>query len=109
MSGSTEVFTGSGQRRSWTAEQKARIVAEGRASGETPSVVAGRHGLTPQQLFGWRREARQAASGTGTEGPGFASVMIAAPTVVLVGRLADARPAAYLALRWVLLSRPAAG
>jgi transposase len=47
-----EVFTGSGRRRAWTAEQKARIVAETYESGETVSAVARRHGLTPQQLFG---------------------------------------------------------
>ena len=47
-----EVFTGSGRRRAWTAEQKARIVAESYESGETVSAVARRHGLTPQQLFG---------------------------------------------------------
>lgn len=30
--------------------------------GAVVSVVARRHGLTPQQLFTWRREARQAAA-----------------------------------------------
>jgi transposase len=30
-----EVFTGAGRRRRWTAEQKARIVAESYKSGET--------------------------------------------------------------------------
>ena len=37
-----------------------------------------RHGLTPQQLFGWRRAARQAALGTGEQRLAFASVMIEA-------------------------------
>jgi transposase len=37
-----EVFTGSGRRRAWTAEQKARIVAESHESGETVSAVARR-------------------------------------------------------------------
>jgi transposase-like protein len=44
-----EVFTGAGRRRRWTAEQKARIVAESYESGETVCAVARRHGLTPQQ------------------------------------------------------------
>jgi transposase len=64
-----EVFSGTGQRRSWTAEQKAQILAEACARGESVSAVARRHGLTPQQLFGWRRNARQAArvrSGAGS-------------------------------------------
>jgi transposase len=51
-----EVFTGAGRRRTWRAEDKARIVAEIVASGDSVSAVARRHGLSPQQLFGWRRE-----------------------------------------------------
>ncbi len=51
-----EVFTGAGRRRTWSAEDKARIVAEIIASGDSVSAVARRHGLSPQQLFGWRRE-----------------------------------------------------
>ena len=51
-----EVFTGAGRRRTWSAEDKARIVAEIVASGDSVSAVARRHGLAPQQLFGWRRE-----------------------------------------------------
>jgi transposase len=54
-----EVFTGAGRRRAWTAEHKAQILAESYASGEKVSAVARRHGLTPQQLFGWRRDARR--------------------------------------------------
>jgi transposase len=53
-----EVFTGSGRRRSWGIEEKARIVAESYVGGETVSAVARRHGLTSQQLFGWRRASR---------------------------------------------------
>src|ERR1700679_2903524 len=53
-----EVFTGTGRRRSWTAEQKAAIVAESYADGVKACQVARRHGLTPQQLFGGRRERR---------------------------------------------------
>ena len=53
-----EVITGAGRRRRWPAEVKAGIVAES-YSGEVPaSEVARRHGIRPQQLFGWRREAR---------------------------------------------------
>lgn len=51
-----EVFTRAGRRRTWSDENKARIVAEIVASGETVSAVARRHGFSPQQLFGWRRE-----------------------------------------------------
>ena len=53
-----EVFTGAGRRRTFTNEEKARIVAEIVASGDSVSGVARRHGLSPQQLFGWRRQLR---------------------------------------------------
>jgi transposase len=55
-----EVFTGTGRRRRWTAEHKAAIVAETYETDETVSAVARRNGLTTQQLFTWRRDARQA-------------------------------------------------
>jgi transposase len=54
-----EVFTGSGRRREWLPEEKARIVAESYDAGETVSAVARRYALSPQQLFAWRRAARQ--------------------------------------------------
>jgi transposase len=69
-----EVFTGAGRRRSWSADQKARIVAESHCGGETVCAVARRHGLTPQQLFGWRRHARQQAEENGLT---FAPVVVA--------------------------------
>ena len=68
-----EVFTGAGRRRAWTAAQKLRIVAESYGAGETVSAVARRHGMTPQQLFGWRRAA---APVTGEHRPAFAPVIV---------------------------------
>lgn len=58
-----EVFTGAGRRRTWTADDKARIVAESATGEESVCAVARRHGLSPQQLFGWRRQAREATTG----------------------------------------------
>lgn len=55
-----EVFTGAGRRRTWSDEEKARVVAEIETSGDSVSGVARRHGLSPQQLFGWRRQVREA-------------------------------------------------
>ena len=54
-----EVFTGAGRRRTWPADEKAAIVAESYAPGRTVCGVARRHGLTPTQLFTWRRLARR--------------------------------------------------
>ena len=76
-----EVFTGTGRRRSWTAEQRARIVAESCSEGTTVSAVARRHGLTAQQLFAWRRKAeRDDAQSACADKIEFASVVVAAPS-----------------------------
>ena len=61
-----EVITGTGRRRRFSEDYKARIVEETLVPGAVVSDVARRHGLTPQQLFTWRRQARQPA-GAGTD------------------------------------------
>lgn len=53
-----EVITGVGGRRTWSREDKARIVAESFAAGANVSAVARRYGLRPQQVYAWRRLAR---------------------------------------------------
>ena len=79
-----EVFTGTGRRRAWSDEAKARIVAEIATSGESVCAVARRHGLSPQQLFGWRRQLR-AAEDPATERlqfvPAVADTAVSAPAV----------------------------
>src|SRR5437879_5306737 len=71
-----EVITGTGRRRRWTTEAKARIVAES-FSGEAPvSEVARRHAIRPQQLFGWRHQARAGRLGPAGEGvPSFVPIV----------------------------------
>lgn len=56
-----EVFTGQGRRRAWSADEKAAIVAESLTGVESVCSVARRQGLTPQQLFTWRRDLRKPA------------------------------------------------
>lgn len=79
-----EVFTGAGRRRTWSAADKARIVAESNMPGASVCAVARRHGLTPQQVFTWRRLARRATH-AGAEpdarpgDPMFAPVVVTAP------------------------------
>ncbi len=55
-----EVFTGTGQRRRWSAEAKAQIVTESYATsvGETSA----RYSLSKTQIFTWRRDAREAGA-----------------------------------------------
>ena len=54
-----EVLTGPGRRRRWSADQKARIVAETLVPGARVSEVARRWQICSQQVFGWRRAMRQ--------------------------------------------------
>ena len=67
-----EVLTGPERRRRWSAEDKERIVAESYSGTDSVSRIARRHGLSPQQLFTWRREVRQSALS-----PAFAPVALA--------------------------------
>jgi transposase len=53
-----EIRTGLGHRRRFSSKDKGRVVAESFSPGVTVSEVARRHGMTPQHLFKWRREAR---------------------------------------------------
>jgi transposase len=62
-----EVLTGPGRRRRWSAEEKARIVAETLEPGARVSEIARRRQICPQQVFGWRRQARLDMSGSTAE------------------------------------------
>jgi transposase len=54
-----EVLTGPARRRRWSADEKARIVAETLVPGARVSEVARRWQICSQQVFGWRRAMRQ--------------------------------------------------
>jgi transposase-like protein len=58
-----EVITGAERRRKWSAQEKVAIVAESLAEGAVVSEVARHHGLSPQQVFGWRARLREAVKG----------------------------------------------
>lgn len=72
-----EVITGAGRRRRFSESAKARIVAETLEPGVVVSEIARRHGLTPQQLFAWRRAAcRRVTTGdVKTEAPFVPAVL----------------------------------
>ena len=74
-----ELITGTGRRRRWSADDKARIVVESLRPGASVSEVARRHGLNPQQLFGWRRQTRHAV-GSGPAGRGSLEPSRCGPT-----------------------------
>jgi transposase len=69
-----EVITGQRRRRRWTAQEKARIVAESFEEGANISEVARRHGVVRGLLTVWRHKL---ASAAGVKAPGFVPVRIA--------------------------------
>ena len=71
-----EVAAGTGRRRTWTTEQKARIVAESYASSASVTAVARRHGLTPQHLYRWRWHDRHQVDGVCGKDVAFTPVML---------------------------------
>ena len=71
-----EVLTGLGRRRSWSDDEKTRIVAETAEPGAKVTDVARRWQVSPQQVFDWRRQARKALAGAAVPaGPGFVPVV----------------------------------
>jgi transposase len=68
-----EVITGERRRRQWTAEEKARIVAESFEEDANISEVARRNGVARGLLTMWRHKLAAAA---GVTGPGFVPVRI---------------------------------
>ena len=71
-----EVITGTGRRHRFSDDDKARVVEETLAPGAIVSHVARRNGLTPQQLFTWRRQARERAEAS--KAVSFVPVVLAA-------------------------------
>lgn len=72
-----EVINGAMGRRRWSSDDRARILEETLAPGAVVSAVARRHGLTPQQLFTWRRAARKQLAAEAP--PTFVPAVVVAP------------------------------
>jgi transposase len=71
---SIEVITGQRRRRRWTAQGKARIVAESFEEGANISEVARRNGVVRGLLTVWRHKF---AAAVGAKAPGFVPIRIA--------------------------------
>ena len=56
-----EVITGPERRRRWAPAEKSSMVYETYEPGMTVSSVARRHGISPAQLFTWRRSFEEGA------------------------------------------------
>jgi transposase len=88
-----EVLTETGRRRQWSDDDKARIVAETSQPGAVVTEVARRWQVSPQQVFDWRRQARQAlATVTAPAVPAFVSVVPEAPAARPEPAVSLARP-----------------
>jgi transposase len=81
------VLTQVERRRRFGAEEKRQLVAETLRPGASVGAVAREHGVHPNQLFKWRRLAREGLL-AGTAAP-FVPVVLSEP-----GRAADRRRAA---------------
>jgi transposase len=88
-------LTGSGRRRRWSAEGKARIVAETLLPGARVSEVARCWQVCSQQVFGWRREAKSALqppayTANGGVAPAFVPIITEAPATAAPAATAPA-------------------
>lgn len=88
-----ELLTGPGRRRRWSAEEKSRIVEETLAPGARVSAVARRWQVCLQQVFGWRRAARQdlstaCSAAARSQAAGFVPIVTEAAVPVTAARAA---------------------
>ena len=81
-----EVITGTGRRRQFSEDFKAGIVEETLVPGAIVSDVARRNGLTPQQVFTWRRQARRLPTPMADNPPFVPAVVDAMAPVAVAGR-----------------------
>jgi transposase len=78
-----EVLSGPERRRRHSDDEKAALVAETFRPGVCTADLARRHGLHPQQLYTWRRQARRGELALRDEDlPMFAPVVAAEPAAV---------------------------
>jgi transposase len=95
-----EVLTGPGRRRSWSDDEKARIVAETAESGAKVTEVARRWQVSPQQVFDWRRQARRAlAEATAPVEPSFVPEVSGPPAATPEAGAATVRQAPPIELK----------
>jgi transposase len=65
-----------GRRRRWSDAEKLRIVTESLSGSRLVSATARRHGISPGQLFTWRREMRVQPQRPAIEPPAMVRVCV---------------------------------
>ncbi len=63
------------RRRTWTAEEKASLLAEIEAEGGKVTVIARRYRISKSVLYGWRADFKAAAA-QATQAAGFVPVEV---------------------------------
>ena len=86
-----EIITGVGRRRSWSSEEKVRLVGEVAERGV--AEVARRHEVCRSLLYRWCRQMRRGELAAVTAAAGFVPVRVA-PEVLAVREMKDEPPAA---------------
>jgi len=92
-----EIVTRGEGRRSFSAEEKVRLVAETFRSGETVTAVSRRHGVCASLLHRWRRAARGEVPSRRVAGAQLLPVRLAALDAAPAQCLAPSPTAAGLA------------
>lgn len=83
-----EILVGPERRRRWSAEEKARIVAEASAPDTRVADIARRHGVSRSLIYTWRREARQGLLLDGSAGAALPELV----PVIMSGASSDVAP-----------------
>src|SRR3954452_7931539 len=91
--GRVEICQGRARRR-WSEEDKRRLVGATLASGETVHGVARRSGVSPSQLFGWRKRFG-AGIGRGVSAAGMPGCGAFGPAPTAPPSVPDAVPAPF--------------
>ena len=80
---------GSKPRRRWSDAEKRRIVAETLEPGASVSVVARRHDVNANQVFGWRRQYQDGLLADGTAVTAMVPVQVATGATIERADVAD--------------------
>jgi transposase len=67
-----EVLPGVSKRRTWSTDEKLRILAQATAPGSSPALACRAHGISTGQFYTWRKQFR------GGELTGFVPVSVVA-------------------------------
>ena len=80
------------RRRSWSAAEKRRIVAETLEPGSSVSVVARHHDVNANQVFTWRRQLHEGVLGGEEASSGFVPVVVGSENPACATPAEDDRP-----------------